>query len=654
MKNCLLILYLMLLSVLCLAQGVVKKDSLLNNIDRATTDSLKVEVLYEYMKANLNNNTSDFEPYIKQMTSLSKKINFKWGLSTAYVLGLSYYKNQGKFEKALQYADSAIAVSKNESDEDLRLNMGHIHLNRGNLYYVIGDYQNAIQDYFSAEKVFQQIKHKSIVSAYSGIANCFGALSNQQKALEFAKKAVRTARDFNDNRLYATTIMNLATEEMNADNYAAADSLLHAAWPIVEQLQNSKSFHVYYYNKGDVEAYYKKDKRKAIEYYQKSYDYGLENEDVSQQAKALDLLINLQLELKHKDTKANIDKFYKLAEENGLSDNKASALDYYSKWYGNLGDYKRAYEYAQQYRVVADSIYSDNISEKASKMEILFRVANKDSEIKSLQEEKEIHQLQLRQKNTLNYILIGSTVSLLLISLLIYRNYQHRQKLQQQRITELETEKKLTATEAILQGEEQERSRLAKDLHDGLGGMLSGIKYSLNNMKENMMMTPADVQAFEHSIYMLDNSISEMRRVAHNLMPESLLKFGLNEALNDFCKEMGRNGMLKVVYQSFGLKDKSIDRSLSVTIYRIVQELLNNIVKHADAKQAIVQISASENQLSITVEDDGKGMELDKSKEAQGIGWKNIRSRVDYHKGTINIKTAPSKGTSVFIEFSIT
>ena len=112
---------------------------------------------------------------------------------------------------------------------------------------------------------------------------------------------------------------------------------------------------------------------------------------------------------------------------------------------------------------------------------------------------------------------------MLIISLLLIRNYKNKQELQQRRITELETEKQLTATEDVLKGEEKERTRLAKDLHDGLGGMLSGIKHSLNAMKGNLVMTPENHQAFERSMDMLDSSIREMRRVAHNMMPEALV-----------------------------------------------------------------------------------------------------------------------------------
>jgi len=257
------------------------------------------------------------------------------------------------------------------------------------------------------------------------------------------------------------------------------------------------------------------------------------------------------------------------------------------------------------------------------------------------------------KKNSLNILLIGSAVTILIISLLSYRNYKQKQKLQQQRINELETEKKLAATDAVLKGEEQERTRLAKDLHDGLGGMLSGIKYSFQTMKGNLIMTPDNQQAFERSMDMLDSSIQEMRRVAHNMMPEALVKFGLDTALNDFCNDINQSGALQITYQSIGMEKAEIEQTTAITIYRIVQELINNTMKHASAQTAIVQVSKREKEISITVEDDGKGFDTAILQQAKGIGWNNIQHRVEYLKGTLDVQSEHGKGTSVQIEFGI-
>jgi signal transduction histidine kinase len=296
----------------------------------------------------------------------------------------------------------------------------------------------------------------------------------------------------------------------------------------------------------------------------------------------------------------------------------------------------------RQGRYIID-LFNQTMQQKEANLRIGYETEKKDNQIK-------LQTADIKQKEFFNYLLIGGALTLLIISVLSYRTYRQKQKLQQQRINELETEKHLQATEAVLKGESQERTRLAKDLHDGLGGMLSGVKYSLNTMKGNLIMTPDNAQAFERSMDMLDSSIREIRRVAHNMMPEALVKFGLDTALRDFCNDIDKSGALKVKYQSLELENAAIDQTVSITIYRIVQELLNNTIKHAGATSAIVQVSKTADVLSVTVEDDGKGFDTSILNKTEGIGWANIQNRVEFLKGKMDVNSAPDKGTSVHIE----
>ena len=292
---------------------------------------------------------------------------------------------------------------------------------------------------------------------------------------------------------------------------------------------------------------------------------------------------------------------------------------------------------------IGEVIINDKVIRNTTELQEKYESEKKDAQI-------QLQKAQLFKKDIWNYILAGSILTILVISILSYRNYRHTKSLQQQRISELETEKQLSATEAVLKGEEQERTRLAKDLHDGLGGMLSGIKYTLNDMKGNLIMTAENAQAFERSMDMLDSSIREMRRVAHNMMPEALVKFGLDTAIRDFCNDITKSGALQVQYQSIGLDDAELDQVKNVTIYRIVQELLNNTMKHASAKNALVQLTYNKEQLTVTVEDDGKGFDPALLKLSKGIGWSNIQNRVEFLKGTWDVSSEPGKGTSVHIE----
>ncbi|OYX16060.1 MAG: hypothetical protein B7Z16_12220, partial [Algoriphagus sp. 32-45-6] len=296
---------------------------------------------------------------------------------------------------------------------------------------------------------------------------------------------------------------------------------------------------------------------------------------------------------------------------------------------------------------------NEEVQRKTLEIEKKYEVEKQRSQILEL-EASNATQLAVNQKRQLLiWILVILALSLTAIAILIHRKNQHKQRLQLQRIKELETEKQLTATEAVLKGEEKERSRLAKDLHDGLGGLLSGIKFSFQTMKGNLILTPENARLFERSLDMLDTSIMEMRRVAHNLMPENLIKFGLDTALKDFCGDIQQSGVLKINYISIGLEDAELEQSTSLSIYRIIQELVNNILKHAEAKQALVQLTKNGNLILLDVEDDGKGFEHSKMLLSTGIGWTNIKSRLEYLGAKFTLDTAPGKGSSIHIEIQL-
>ncbi|MGB5007281.1 MAG: sensor histidine kinase, partial [Ferruginibacter sp.] len=355
------------------------------------------------------------------------------------------------------------------------------------------------------------------------------------------------------------------------------------------------------------------------------------------------------------EARKTIDEALAIAIADSLSDELKNSYTVLSYIAAKDGDYITSITAKQKADSINSAFLNNQVLKTTTDLEKKYETGKKDDQIK-------IQQAEIKRKNTFNYILIGSAAALLIISLLSYRTFKQKQKLQQQRINELETLQQLTATENVLKGEEQERTRLAKDLHDGLGGMLSGIKYSLNTMKGNLIMTPENSQAFERSIDMLDSSIQEMRRVAHNMMPEAVVKFGLDTALKDFCNDVNQSGALQVSYQSIGLEKEVVEQTTAITIYRIVQELINNTMKHAAAKTAIVQVTKSGGQLAITVEDDGIGFDTAALKQSKarpdnqvgrGIGWSNIQNRVEFLKGILDVRSEKDKGTSVHIELNV-
>ncbi|MBL7700227.1 MAG: hypothetical protein JNK79_18820 [Chitinophagaceae bacterium] len=171
-------------------------------------------------------------------------------------------------------------------------------------------------------------------------------------------------------------------------------------------------------------------------------------------------------------------------------------------------------------------------------------------------------------------------------------------------------------------------------------------------MKDYLVVTPDNMAVFERSLDMLRTSINNLRRVAHNMMPEMLVEFGLDESVKEYCNSVAATKMLPVKYQSFGM-DRRLAGTTEIIIYRIIEELLNNVLRHAAATEALVQITKGNDRVSIVVEDNGGGFDAAMLETAPGAGWKNIRSGIDYLKGRFDIHSRKDKGTIVTIEFNV-
>ncbi len=241
---------------------------------------------------------------------------------------------------------------------------------------------------------------------------------------------------------------------------------------------------------------------------------------------------------------------------------------------------------------------------------------------------------------------------------LAFRTYYQKKKLrdrdsllQQSRIDQLEKEKQLMASEAIIRGQEEERARMAKDLHDGLGGMLSGVKFSLTNMKTSTILDSDSTLVFERAMDMLDHSIQELRRVAHNMMPEVLVKFGLREAVRGFCESIQQTRLVKIDFNAIGISER-LQREVEIHSFRIIQELLNNVLRHAKATHVLVQLSLHNDQLFITVEDDGIGFDKNKLSDMNSAGLANIKNRLDLLNGKMEIDSS-TNGTTVEITIAL-
>ncbi len=232
-------------------------------------------------------------------------------------------------------------------------------------------------------------------------------------------------------------------------------------------------------------------------------------------------------------------------------------------------------------------------------------------------------------------------VSVILVLVLFVKNYL-RTKLQKQKV---EMEKELAV--------EQERIRMARELHDGLGSMLSGIKHSFSAIKNDVVLNKEQENKFDYTIGKLDDSIKDLRAVSHSMLSAELLEEGLVAAIKNYCNAISVTGKINIAFESIMEQPPGLSGEQAFHVFRVVQELVQNIVKHAGAAEAVVQLSYTNGMLSLTVEDNGTGFNIQQVHEKDGIGLRNVEARVKLLHGKTDIRSVYGKGTSVLVEIPV-
>lgn len=314
--------------------------------------------------------------------------------------------------------------------------------------------------------------------------------------------------------------------------------------------------------------------------------------------------------------------------------------------FGKMGDHTAAYTHEVQYAAYKDSFNSINISKEINQLEVKYRTAQKDKEISENALTIAHQQENIQRKN--KWIWITSSAIFLLFAiclflLLLYRNNRHIQQMQGKQLQILKQEQEINLLKAVMEGGENERFRIARDLHDGIGGMLAAIKMNLSSIGNGN-------EKIHKVMKMVEDTAGEVRKTSHNLMPDILTRQDLADALQLYCEQIGTSGQIKVQLGLYG-NFSQLNKSVQLVIYRIIQELLQNTLKHAKATEAHIELEQRENRLNIIAEDNGIGFNTDHFYE--GFGLQNLKYRIQSLQGTLSLEAAEGVGTTVLIEFEL-
>lgn len=257
-------------------------------------------------------------------------------------------------------------------------------------------------------------------------------------------------------------------------------------------------------------------------------------------------------------------------------------------------------------------------------------------------------ELNLSKSNKERQIFYFLVLGLVLISIGLWYFFKQRQRLKNQEIETLKSNQEISNLESLIDGEEKERKRIAQELHDGLNGDLSAIKYRLSTLEESGL-SPIDTENLGKVITMIDDSCTQIRSISHNLMPSSILEYGLIETIKEYLIKINTSDNFRVDFQAYG-NYIALSKKNETIIYRIIQELVTNILKHSKASEAMIQLNYREDELVITVEDNGIGFNLDIV--SNGIGHKNIQTRIAFLNAHMDVDSS-ANGTFYTITIDI-
>lgn len=648
------IFFASLLFFCCLSSPLLAQNT---HSGHRTEDTAMVKRYIQKARESINQSFDSALLYSEKAILVSEKIGYKNGIAWGYHRISQVYDFSGSCDSAIKYAHLAEKYFLETGDFT---GLAYSLYTSGNIYLYKTWYKTSLEYYFRAHEVFQRKNNLSgMYDCYAGIGLIYFFSKDWRKSIYYFSITAKHEEETDDEEGLPETYFNIgcAYYELGLNDTAAYYYKL--AEKIADRTNNSRVLTAVYNNLGEIE----KDGHHftaAINYLTESialknrleYNEGLGENYINMGS------VYLELEDFNKAF-LYINKGIEYCKQFNTTEDLVSGYQLLSRLYEKTSDHAGALSAYKEYMKVNDTLIIKKYNEQVAEWQTLYQLKEKEFQLETAKNKLSVQNAVIQKNRIIQFSLIALVVLIIAGSVLVYRNIRNkniiaRQKneLQEHKIKQLENEKMLLATQSVLKGEEIERRRLARDLHDGLGGLLSGVKIAFSNIKGNMILTSENVNEFNHALGLLDSSITELRRVARNMLPETLLKLGLRDSISDFCAELNNINPVNIIFQFYGSFER-VDPNLEINVFRVAQELVNNAIKHARAKELVVQMLQETGRLCLIVQDDGTGFDIYKAVSAKGIGLTAIKSRVDSLNGKMEMISSPGKGAEFIIEFPV-
>ncbi|MCK9204738.1 MAG: sensor histidine kinase [Bacteroidales bacterium] len=626
------------------------RDSLLNLLNTSKGEK-KVDVLNDICWSYVFTDTRKARDYGNAALSMAITINYTRGKSIANNrIGVTY-DILSKYDSALIYYHKALVFSKETNDPKLiASNLSNIGL----AHWHIGNNNDALKYFFSSLSYFESAKNlNGLASAYNNIGLIYQSLRNSYKAIQFFDSSYVLYKKFNDEFGIGAVFTNIGSLYLSNKNNVKAYEYLIKSVKIKEKNKDYYGLSISYNYLGSL-FIEKMDYDKALDYEQKSIDYakiiGDDNEFASALLKIAVIYIKKNNAAKAMELNILAEQLAKKTESQKLL---YKTYQNFSDIYLLKGNVSKAFEYYRKYKETEDSVVNSQRFNQIYDLELKHETEKSATEIALLNRQKKIQTLQIEKQKLViskrnNQIILVITCFFitLLILYIIYLNYRHKQQIKLDEAIYNVREKRANE---VIEAEIKERKRIGEELHDGLGQILSLLKLTLTSLENKQtLFSDKQKELIGNAVELTDNAFSELRNISHNMAPLFLKEKGLTNSIKDLLDGLNQSNKYKVSMDITGFNNQ-LENFLELTIYRVVQEALNNIIIHAEATEINFQLLQSDKEITMMIEDNGKGFDIGELENKHGIGLRNIRSRVENIGGKLHLDSVISRGTIVTI-----
>jgi two-component system, NarL family, sensor kinase len=635
------ILFLLLFNVstlVCYAQNLT---AIRTEVNQAPNDSVKITLLLKHAWELKSSQPSVSHQFIDEAITHAQEIDSKKQLASAYYYKSAVYYLTTRYDSALTVSQKAIDIYTILNDH---YGIASIYNLRGLLQEKIGDYSEAIHNY--QQSLEFAAKTNNLYGQSNPLHNIgliYDKTEDYKASLEYLQKALVIRQKIGDSILIAQSFQTIGTIQAHLGDTTQSIAYQQRAITFFKATNNLYDLALSYTNLGDLYTGLKK--YDSAEWLLKeSVRLNTEIDNAEGKVKALINLSSVALQQQQfAQAQALAREAIALSREYNLKPELKLALINLNESLAETGNFKAAFEAQTELINLSNTLLNDEKVQQLAQLETRYQVKQKEQQIT-------LQQTTLQR----TYLIIGGLiiiVGLLTVIFLLARSRFRRKE--QIAATEKELAVQKTFIDATIQSQENERKRFAQDLHDGMGQLISSLRLMVHQLDRSV--TSDETQAIANrSEEILNNMHTEIRGIAFNLMPQTLIQHGLLPALHEMALRLNQTGSLTVTAQAYDVPDR-FSEVYEISVYRIIQEWINNVLKYANATKIDTQLVGHEQEITLTIEDNGNGFDVSTLKNGSGNGWKNINSRVTLIKGELEVDSrAGRSGTTFMLRFPTT